>query len=95
MHVKKGDVVQVISGNDRGKIGEIKRALPREDRVVVEGVNLRWRNHRPTEQHPKGQRIQEECSIHVSNVRHTEAQEPKASAKASKGQDKQKSKKKG
>ena len=91
MHVKKGDVVQVISGNDRGKIGEIKRALPREDRVVVEGVNLRWRNHRPTEQHPKGQRIQEECSIHVSNVRRTKAPEPKAP----KSKGKKKSKKKG
>lgn len=95
MHVKKGDVVEVISGNDRGKVGEVKRALPREDRVVVEGVNLRWRNHRPTEQHPKGQRVQEECSIHVSNVRRSEASESKGSPKDSKGSKAKQSKKKG
>ena len=69
MHVKKGDVVEVIAGNDKGKTGEVVQALPRENRVVVEGVNLRWRHERPSEQHPKGQRVQVERSIHASNVR--------------------------
>ena len=69
MHVKKGDLVQVISGNDRGKTGEVKRALPRENRVVVEGINLRWRHRRRSEQHPQGERAQVEVPIHASKVK--------------------------
>jgi large subunit ribosomal protein L24 len=73
MHVKKGDSVIVIAGNDRGKVGEVKavvvdRASPERSRVVVAGVNLRWKHKRPTQQKPKGERVQEECSIHHSNV---------------------------
>lgn len=69
MHVKKGDVVQVISGNDRGKTGEVKLALPKQNRVVVEGVNLRWRHRRRSERHPQGERAQFEAPIHASNVK--------------------------
>jgi large subunit ribosomal protein L24 len=69
MHVKKGDLVQVISGNDRGKTGEVKRALPKENRVVIEGVNLRWRHRRRSEQHPQGERVQIEVPIHASKVK--------------------------
>jgi large subunit ribosomal protein L24 len=69
MHVKKGDVVEVISGNDRGKRGEVKQALPKRERVIVEGVNLRWRHRRRSEQHPRGERVQMEAPIHVSNVK--------------------------
>jgi large subunit ribosomal protein L24 len=68
MHVRKGDTVLVIAGNDKGKTGEVQRALPRENRVIVAGVNLRWRHRRPTQQRPKGERAREECSIHASNV---------------------------
>jgi len=73
MHVKKGQLVQVISGNDRGKSGEIKVAMPREQRVIVEGVNMRWRHRKPTQQNPKGERVQLESPIHVSNVKPVEA----------------------
>ena len=73
MHVKKGQMVEVISGNDKGKTGEIKLAMPREQRVVVDGVNLRWRHRKPTQQNPKGERIQVESPIHVSNVKPIEA----------------------
>jgi len=72
MHVKKGQMVEVISGNYRGKTGEVKLALPREQRIVVEGVNLRWRHRKPTQQNPKGERVQLESSIHVSNVKAAE-----------------------
>ena len=68
MHVKKGDTVIVITGNDRGKVGEIKTVLRERGRVLVNGVNMRWKHKRPTQQKPKGERIQEECSIHHSNV---------------------------
>ena len=69
MHVKKGDVVTVISGNDKGRTGEVKQALPRRQRVVVEGVNMRWNHKKPTQQNPKGERVQAEAPIHVSNVK--------------------------
>ena len=68
MHVKKGDSVIVIAGNDKGKVGEITVVRREGGRVIVSGVNLRWKHKRPTQQKPKGERVQEECSIHHSNV---------------------------
>ncbi|HVS19372.1 MAG TPA: 50S ribosomal protein L24 [Planctomycetota bacterium] len=75
MHVKKGDTVLILSGNDKGKTGEVTECKPREQRVVVDGVNLRWRHQRPTQQSPKGERVQREQSIHASNVKRIEASE--------------------
>ena len=73
MHVKKGDQVLVISGNDKGKSGEVVLAMPKKNRVVVEGINMRWRHQKPTQQSPKGERVQRESSIHASNVKLVEA----------------------
>lgn len=70
MHVRTGDQVIVISGNDKGSTGEVVRALPDKDRVVVAGVNMRWQHRKPTQQNPQGERVQIECPIHVSNVMH-------------------------
>ncbi len=70
MHVRTGDSVIVISGNDKGKTGTVAQALPTADRVVIEGVNLRWKHRKPTQQNPQGERVQVECPIHVSNVMH-------------------------
>jgi large subunit ribosomal protein L24 len=83
LHVKKGDTVLVLSGNDKGKQGLVKLAFPRDQRVIVEGVNLRWRHRKPSQQNPKGERVQEELSIHASNVRRVEAK-PKREKKAKK-----------
>ncbi len=68
MHVKTGDEVVVISGNDKGTKGTIKRVFTKQSRVIVEGVNLRWKHKRPSQASPKGERVQEECWIHSSNV---------------------------
>ena len=68
MHVRKGDVVVVLAGNDRGKRGTIQTVLRERDRVIVEGVNLRWKHRKPNQKNPKGERTQIECSIHSSNV---------------------------
>ncbi|NOT29411.1 MAG: 50S ribosomal protein L24 [Planctomycetes bacterium] len=68
MHVKKGDTVVVIAGNDKGKTGQIQVVLRERGRVIVSGVNLRWKHKRPSQQKPKGERVQEECSLHHSNV---------------------------
>jgi large subunit ribosomal protein L24 len=67
-HVRKGDQVVVISGNDKGKTGEIKEVLKKTGRVLVSGVNLRWKHKKPTQQQPKGERTQRETPIHHSNV---------------------------
>ncbi|MCW9054480.1 MAG: 50S ribosomal protein L24 [Candidatus Pacebacteria bacterium] len=68
MKIKKGDKVQVIAGKDRGKTGKVLRALPREDKVVVEGVNVKKRHQRPTAQRQQGQIIDKTLPVHVSNV---------------------------
>lgn len=68
MHVKKGDSVIVIAGNDKGKVGEILAIQRERGRVLVAGINMRWKHKRPSQQQPKGERVQEACSIHHSNV---------------------------
>jgi len=68
MHVKKGDTVIVISGNDKGRTGEITEVHRKKGRVTVSSVNMRVKHKRPTQQNPKGERVEEECSIHASNV---------------------------
>ena len=68
MRIKKGDTVQVISGKDKGKTGEVLRTLPYENRVVVQGVNLRTRHVKPTQEGETGRVVTEEASLHASNV---------------------------
>ena len=68
MHVKRGDKVLVIAGNDKGKQGEVREVDRGKSRVLIEGVNLRWKNIKPTQQNPQGERIQREFPIHSSNV---------------------------
>lgn len=68
LHVRKGDMVRVIAGNDRGKEGKILRVYPRKQRVIIEGVNMRTRHRKPTPAIPQGGRIEQEAPIHVSNV---------------------------
>ena len=68
MHVKKGDRVKVLCGKDKGKEGEILRAIPQKQRVVVEKVGLIKKAMRPTQQNPQGGIITIEAPIHVSNV---------------------------
>ncbi len=85
MHVKKGDRVLVISGNDKGKQGLIREAFPERQRVIVEGINLRWRHKKPSQQNPKGERVQNESSIHVSNVMHVDAKSGKGARQRAEG----------
>lgn len=68
MHVKKGDLVKVLAGRDKGKEGTIIQSLPKEDRVVVEKVNLVKRHQKPNADYPEGGIITKEAPIHVSNV---------------------------
>jgi large subunit ribosomal protein L24 len=68
MHVKKGDTVQVISGKDKGKIGEILQTLQKESKVVVKGVNMRTKHVKPQQEGESGQIVISEAPIHSSNV---------------------------
>ena len=68
LNVKKDDTVIVITGKDKGKKGKIMVALPREERVVVQNVNMVTRHVKPRRQGEEGGRIQREGTIHASNV---------------------------
>lgn len=68
LHVRQGDRVKVIRGNYAGAEGTILRVLPKENRVVVEGVNMRKHHTRPTEANPEGGIMEYEEPIHASNV---------------------------
>ncbi len=67
-HVRKNDVVTVISGDHRGAKGKVLRVDPDRHLVVVEGINMVFRHVRPTRRNPQGGRVQKEAPIHLSNV---------------------------
>lgn len=67
-HVKKGDLVKVISGNSKGKEGKITLMLPEKQRAIVEGVNIITKHLKPTAQNPNGSIEKKEASIHLSNL---------------------------
>jgi large subunit ribosomal protein L24 len=69
MHVKKGDNVIVLTGKDKGKTGKILRSLPRENRVLVEGINIKKVHERSTKGKGKGTIVEKAFPIHASNVR--------------------------
>jgi large subunit ribosomal protein L24 len=68
MKLKKGDTVLVIAGKDKGKEGEIIRALPRENKVVVSGVNIAKKHQKQTKQTMQGGIIDRDMPVHASNV---------------------------
>jgi large subunit ribosomal protein L24 len=68
MKLKKGDEVVVLTGKDIGKRGEVTRVMPREDRVIVDGVHMVKRHTKPQGQIMQGGIIDKEMPIHVSNV---------------------------
>lgn len=77
MHIKKGDKVTVLAGKDKGAKGEVLASFPKENKVLVSGVNKVKRHLRPTKQGGKGQVVDKEMPLHASNVALTT---PKAKA---------------
>jgi large subunit ribosomal protein L24 len=75
--VKKGDRVVVLSGRDKGKQGEILAVLPKENRVVVQGVMLVKRHQKASPRNPEGGIVSKEAPIDVSNVAHLDPQDGK------------------
>jgi large subunit ribosomal protein L24 len=68
MHVKTGDTVQVITGKDKGKVGEILKTFPKDSKVIVKGVNIQTKHVKPQQEGESGQIVTREAPIHSSNV---------------------------
>jgi|TARA_B110000116_G_C16383213_1_gene379558 large subunit ribosomal protein L24 len=68
MKIKKGDTVQVTTGNDAGKTGRVIKVYLDKDRIIVEGVNIVKKHARPTQDNPQGGIMEKEASIHISNI---------------------------
>ena len=66
--IKKGDRVVVLTGKDKGRQGNVLKVLPKDERVVVEGLNMVQRHTRPTQLDPQGGIKNKEASLHLSNV---------------------------
>jgi large subunit ribosomal protein L24 len=78
MKIKKKDRVIVITGKDKGKIGEVMSVNPKENRVMVSGVNMMARHTKPSQANPQGGIVRREAPIHASNVAHIDPKENKA-----------------
>jgi len=68
MHVRKGDTVQVLTGKDKGKVGEIVAINSKKSQVIVQGVNMRTKHVKPQQEGESGQILTQEFPIHSSNV---------------------------
>jgi large subunit ribosomal protein L24 len=80
-HVRRGDSVEVISGNHSGSSGKILEVIPAKSQVIIEGVRMIKKHQRKSQDHPNGAIIEREGPIHISNVRLVErATKPKATS---------------
>src|SRR6476620_4569765 len=83
-HVKKGDQVEIISGNYRGSSGRILAVFPGKQRVLVEGVRIIKKHLRKSQDNPSGKVAEREGPIHISNVRLLERGKPEKGLKSEK-----------
>jgi len=68
MKIKKGDTVQIITGNDVGKSGRVIKVFPVKEKIIVEGLNMVKKHTRPTQENPQGGIMEKEAAVHISNV---------------------------
>ncbi len=68
MKIKKGEIVQIISGNDASKSGRVIKVFPSRGKIIVEGLNMVKKHTRPTQENPQGGIMEKEAAIHISNV---------------------------
>ena len=66
--IKKGDKVVVLSGKDKGRTGEVVRAMPKDGKVIVSGINVHARHRKPSQVNPQGGIERKEAPLHVSKV---------------------------
>ena len=69
MKIKKGDLVEIISGSYNKKQGKVLKVINSRDRLVIQGINMLKKHMRPTQENPQGSIIEKEGSIHASNVK--------------------------
>jgi len=67
-HVKKGDIVEVIAGNYKGQRGRVLKVLPKQNKVIVEGVNMVYKHKKPRTEDQESNIVKQEAPIHISNV---------------------------
>lgn len=68
LHIKKGDEVLVIAGNNKGERGRVLFVYPEREKVLVEGINMRTHHDKPSQENPQGGRLKREAPVHVSNL---------------------------
>lgn len=68
LHIKKGDTVKVLAGNDKGKEGRVLSVLVEKQRAIVEGINMVSKHTKPNAKNPQGGIVKKEASIHISNL---------------------------
>jgi len=66
--IKKGDTVVVLAGKDKGRTGTVSQVMPREDKVLVEGINVHARHRKPDQANPQGGIERKPAPLHISNV---------------------------
>lgn len=76
LHVKKGDMVQVIAGDDKGKIAKVLKVYPEKNRAIVEGVNVNKKHTKPSAKNTQGGIVEQEAPIHISNLMVVEGKTP-------------------
>ena len=76
LHVKKGDMVQVIAGDDKGKVAKVLKVLPEKNRAIVEGVNVNKKHTKPNAKNAQGGIVDVEAPIHISNLMVVEGKTP-------------------
>jgi large subunit ribosomal protein L24 len=74
-HVKRGDIVQVITGNHKGSRGKVLQLLPAKQRVIIEGVHMIKKHVKRSQDHPQGGIFEREGAVHISNVKLIERSE--------------------
>nr|AOM64670.1 ribosomal protein L24 [Riquetophycus sp.] len=79
IHIKNGDIIKIISGNNKGKIGEVIKVITQKQHVIIKNINLKTKHIRPKKENDSGQIIQIEHPIHSSNVMLYSAKEKIAS----------------
>ena len=77
MHIRLDDIVQVITGDDRGVRGKVLKVLPKNGKVVVEGVNRVYKHMKRSQKNPQGGRLSKEMPVNISNVMLVDSQKDK------------------
>ncbi|MBP3727002.1 MAG: 50S ribosomal protein L24 [Bacteroidaceae bacterium] len=87
LHIKKGDTVIVLAGEDKGKTGKVLKVYPEKMRAIVEGVNIVSKSTKPSAQNPQGNIVRVEAPIHLSNLSLIDPKSGKATRIAIKRED--------